>query len=388
MADTVEEVYVWDGTSWVPVVRDDCDLPINSSDDTVTLDGAANTFTVSTGGQEQVAVTDAAATFSGQVQTDKITSKDAAATDAAIQLGANLTVSTGNGGQIQLEPGTSSNHYLRVYDEGSPYGAMLCSRNSANAGFTVRPFKETVSGDYYRAYSVIWDYVAAERDFTNATNDFVLSSYNASSPFCKGDNYFAFNVGGLGNDTDFTLAAAFHANVGFNAAADKDAYNFYSTGTASNRFESELQVPKVVGLAANDAAIELGAHLTVKAGGRNQFRAGGSNCIRTLHVGSESLPALAISDTTTGFFFAPDDSNQYDTNTSGVAFTIANANQGVAAREVLRFQRNGQIVLAEEPTQPNSIATKQTVDDKIWVGTTAEYNAITKNPTTLYCLTD
>ena len=41
------------------------------------------------------------------------------------------------------------------------------------------------------------------------------------------------------------------------------------------------------------------------------------------------------------------------------------------------------------PTQPNSIATKQTVDDKIWVGTTAQYNALaTKNPTTLYCLTD
>ena len=41
------------------------------------------------------------------------------------------------------------------------------------------------------------------------------------------------------------------------------------------------------------------------------------------------------------------------------------------------------------PTQPNSIATKQTVDDKIWVGTTAQYQAISeKNPKTLYCLTD
>ena len=41
------------------------------------------------------------------------------------------------------------------------------------------------------------------------------------------------------------------------------------------------------------------------------------------------------------------------------------------------------------PTAANSIATKKTVDDKIWVGTTAAYNAIaTKNPTTLYCLTD
>ena len=40
------------------------------------------------------------------------------------------------------------------------------------------------------------------------------------------------------------------------------------------------------------------------------------------------------------------------------------------------------------PTQPNSIATKQTVDDKIVVCTSAEYAALVKNPTTLYCLTD
>ena len=41
------------------------------------------------------------------------------------------------------------------------------------------------------------------------------------------------------------------------------------------------------------------------------------------------------------------------------------------------------------PTNPASIATKKIVDDKIWVGTTAAYNALaTKNPTTLYCLTD
>jgi hypothetical protein len=41
------------------------------------------------------------------------------------------------------------------------------------------------------------------------------------------------------------------------------------------------------------------------------------------------------------------------------------------------------------PTDSASIATKKIVDDKIWVGTTAQYNAIaTKNPTTLYCLTD
>ena len=43
------------------------------------------------------------------------------------------------------------------------------------------------------------------------------------------------------------------------------------------------------------------------------------------------------------------------------------------------------------PTAANSIATKKTVDDKIWVGTTAQYLAIPIRdilPTTLYCLTD
>ena len=47
------------------------------------------------------------------------------------------------------------------------------------------------------------------------------------------------------------------------------------------------------------------------------------------------------------------------------------------------------LAINHTPTQPTSIATKQTVDDKIWVGTTAQYNSISpKNPTTLYCLTD
>lgn len=43
------------------------------------------------------------------------------------------------------------------------------------------------------------------------------------------------------------------------------------------------------------------------------------------------------------------------------------------------------------PTDSASIATKKIVDDKIWVGTTAQYLAIPPRdilPTTLYCLTD
>ena len=82
MADTVEQVYVWDGNDWTPVVRDetvektseltndgedgvnpfitaadipavpDKKLPIDSTDGTVVLDSpSADTFSISTGGQ-------------------------------------------------------------------------------------------------------------------------------------------------------------------------------------------------------------------------------------------------------------------------------------------------------------------------------------------------
>ena len=57
----------------------------------------------------------------------------------------------------------------------------------------------------------------------------------------------------------------------------------------------------------------------------------------------------------------------------------------------LSITLQGDIVAADDyvPQQPQSLATKQIVEDKIWVGTTVQYNAlVTKNPTTLYCLTD
>ena len=73
----------------------------------------------------------------------------------------------------------------------------------------------------------------------------------------------------------------------------------------------------------------------------------------------------------------------------------------IKANRLKGYEDNPQIILESQqasliasdgsdytPTQPNSIATKQTVDDKIWVGSTADYMALTKKPTTLYCLTD
>ena len=427
MADTVEQVYVWDGNAWTPVVRDDCELPISSADGTVTLDSpSANIF----------------------------------------------TASTGNAGQIRLEPGQASNNYFRVYDTGSPNGALLCPRNSTVSGLTVRPFKETVSGNAYNVYSTLWDYTNNSVNFTNATKDFIVSTYVATAPRCSGDRFFAFNVGGLDPETDFDLVAGLHLNVAFNPNASKAAYNIHCTGTAPNRLESDLQVPKLVGSAApdSDASIELGANAKIQTEANNSLQLNpAGQAYGILHTArNNSITAHAtrpfiqsvnadknynvrqtVWEYTTIDLLSDDASTPYRLNdyfsqafngkvdvyrgfsvggydpslmqateAVGCYLNVALPNDGrewyslwCAGAAPARFDGDIQttriagsvapdtdasIELGAElltsnhtPTQPNSIATKQTVDDKIWVGTTAEYNAIaTKNPTTLYCLTD
>jgi hypothetical protein len=142
--------------------------------------------------------------------------------------------------------------------------------------------------------------------------------------------------------------------------------------------------------ATGDAEVLLGSSLTVKANNKNQVQVSDTNCLRTLQVGSASKPALAFSDTTTGFFFAPDDANQYNTNGSGVAFTIANANSGISPREIFRVNRTGQILVTDEYNvgSDNVLATKKYVDSRIWKGTQSEYNALSSyDDDILYCIT-
>jgi len=95
MADP-KKVKVFDGTDWVDLKADDPNLPISSTDGTVTLDSpSANTFTVSTGGQERVKVEDAAATFNVQIQTPSVSGL--AANDASIELDANAIIKSETG---------------------------------------------------------------------------------------------------------------------------------------------------------------------------------------------------------------------------------------------------------------------------------------------------
>ncbi len=164
--------------------------------------------------------------------------------------------------------------------------------------------------------------------------------------------------------------------------------------------------PKITGSVApdTDAFIELGANAKITAGtgsyqilknGFHLFQSDGSQSRFTndgrflVNTGSPEAGYLST--------FRQDKLGE----TGIVRFVTANTD-GTASLYVdcdpvtntVGFKTNHQLCVTNvdgsdyTPTQPNSIATKQTVDDKIWVGTTAEYNALTKNPTTLYCLTD
>lgn len=233
------KVYAGDTEGWVSI-GDVSHIPVSSEDGTVVLDSpSANTFTISTGGAERLRITDDAATFSVDIQTSRIVGSAAPDTDAAIQLGANATISTG----------------ALYIDVGNPAKNITIGDNKAGVA----------GGDGVFIMS--------------RTHDLALSS-----------DEIRFNTDWTGGATEPTWVMT------------------TDSGFVGNNQANYIKCGSVAGIADNDASIELGTEL-----------------LTTNHT----------------------------------------------------------------PTQPNSIATKQTVDDKIQVMTTAEYNALaTKNPTTLYCLTD
>lgn len=280
MADTVEQVYVWDGNDWVPVVRDetvsktseltndgedgvnpfitaadipavpDKKLPISSADGTVVLDSpSANTFTISTGGQERAKVT------------DNVTS-----VNNRFLVGTN---------SLQAEMGLLKTD-ASVWDVNQPHAYGL-----GHAVVEAINFKQGTDGTY--------------------------AGYSMSAFRSDGMEQSAF-IGVVSKDTSSSISALGGDVVITTRNDGGTQQELVRLNNEAATFGGDVQTAKIVGPADNDASIELGSEL-----------------LTTNHT----------------------------------------------------------------PTQPNSIATKQTVDDKIQVMTTAEYNALaTKNPTTLYCLTD
>ena len=81
----------WQSLSELAAAQVEPALPISSADGTVVLDSpSANTFTIETGGEERVKVSDTAATFDVDVQTPRIVGL--AANNASIALDATITI--------------------------------------------------------------------------------------------------------------------------------------------------------------------------------------------------------------------------------------------------------------------------------------------------------
>ena len=281
MADTVEEVYVWSGSDWVPVVRDECTLPIESVDGTVVVDGASSVFTVSTGEEERIIANDDG--------------------DAALELGLSAKIFTADLERLKVDEGGRLGVTRTSTDLGTMYGLIDARTNNAK---TLQEQMATSGSLLHRescSYSI--------RNEAKADG-----SYGA----------FVFRVT---NSKNVNQMAGFAVE----ATADSTTPNMVwvvKKTTSSSKIQmmldhdGNLQLPQgrfeassITGLADNDAEILLGSQATLSAGD-----------------GSEYVPNEAA-----------------------------------------------------------SIATKKTVDEKIWVGTTEEYSKIDPSeikPTTLYCLTD
>jgi hypothetical protein len=191
------------------------------------------------------------------------------------------------------------------------------------------------------------------------------------------NTFFVRNDGNVGIGTNgqayerMTIAGSLVQSSGYPAVGAKVSTSFSNDGTGA--------APAVFGFESQIAATGAEGFDRVAHFMANQ--AGGSNTIDN-HIG---FLANVAGGTNAYAFYSTGATPSYFGGTvqtptvKGLADTDAQIDLGA---ELLTTNHT--------PTQPNSIATKQTVDDKIQVMTTAEYNALgaNVNPTTLYCLTD
>ena len=477
MADTVEQVYVWDGNDWVPVVRDetvsntseltndgedginpfitaadipavaDKKLPIDSVDGTVVLDSpSANAFTISTGDEQALYLAR--------------TSSDA----DQLVIGENPPGFQGGVGSAGLHiQGVGSAEIkstLNATGHGAAAGGVI---TYANNGWNIR--------DRQSGGGIIFT--------INPSGDAGTSAFNALG---IGGVNGQIRLGDSGSVASPGITYYDDLDTGISRTAD-DEISIVTGGTSSlivSRLDvtipGELITPRIVGPADNDASIELGADAKITVGASGDYglrvRPDGNIAVGGAGGGTSRLAVqgsvsgsscygvnnLVVYDETvrTAFCFSASASWSGDRQADDTLVLYSNAklNTSVGSADRLTAFRfditdgttaaktnrafftnlneevgkenysffaagtapsnfagdiqcqklvgradpstDASITLAAElltnnhtPTQPNSIATKQTVDDKIWVGTTAQYNALaTKNPTTLYCLTD
>ena len=379
-----EDILINDGDSFVSLSalaaeQVDAKLPIESDDGTVTLDSpSANTFTVATGGTE-----------------------------------------VGRFGATYFRCSSATGNYFYTEQVGNYQaiwiGGKAGSGSSGNVG--IQTAKVTGTDTDGRSMTIV-----------------AGASTGAGLP---GElNFATSNVGSSGSTenqvtTRLKIDNANRILVNTPQAPDATPPNvLYVNGSAIS--SSGVQTPSVSGLADNDASIVFDANCSFLSSGifNFQFKNADNSFGSKINVGYNETSSTGFANIGVGgCYWYLRDSKRFGIGATGINFNanaaanastydwqmepdgtfVANANRGIEAAYITAGRNNSGGTLSTSPkifldgegitavntdgsdytpTQPNSIATKQIVDDKIWVGTTAEYNALTKNPTTLYCLTD
>ena len=362
MADEVTDVYIATETGdagWQSLTSlVEAKLPIESVDGTVTLDSpSANTFAISTGGTERVKVENFAATFNGDIRTSKVVGT-AFSTDASISLGANLAINVFN--QEFLFGGYSAD-----YSGGTICGAGASSNyiwSKADNGFSIASdriaFNSNVSGG---AAGCNWS-METDGNFVGATGAGIEAGFISA-----GRNNAGVAAIGLGVDVTVTAVGQIIVYSGYDA--DYVGDTTCGLGASSNYIWSKSD---------NGLAV---------LGNRIRFNSNESGGIVGCNWSMET------------------DGNFVGATGAGIEVNVISAgrnNAGDSSVELgadFAFSTNGQATLKQNngsayvATSPDSLVTEKLlsdrVDNMIWVGTTAEYQAIgIYNNKTLYCITD
>ena len=284
----------WQSLSELAAAQVEPVLPISSADGTVVLDSpSANTFTIETGGEERVKVSDTAATFDVDVQTARIIGTDAnnasIALDATITIDCNqftpLTVTNNQTGVLIRTRNKDNRQYWHGQDED---GWAVCTRQTIGGVVqAVRSFG--VTGDYelpdWRVYSGGFQAdnwlkspmlkgladnnasieLGAGVTITTNAQELIVSGYTA--------DYSGGTLCGLGASSNYIWSKA---DNGLAICADRIAFNSNVSGGAVGRnwlMETDGALVGSTGAGievstisagrnnAGDASIELGAEL-------------------------------------------------------------------------------------------------------------------------------
>ena len=312
--------------------------------------------------------------FGGGMFTPKITGSTAPNSDASIELGANATISTGGAERVTVQADGKVGMCSTAKGMGSLSGGLKVGTD-ASIGL-----QNVVYGKNANSYGF---FVGVNLDMESATQ-FVAYQSQQPQNYAGADasltKYIDFN------STDATAFVkeqyGFYSNVASRNDTDGSPlvrYQFYASTTAPSYFGGDVQTSRLTGIAANDASIELGANFTATAGSAFfEMRAGG-NCgigtsgetlkakfdvkgtiaakpTATIDKVGSGIPTIINRSMTDGGVYS---GITFFQDVDAVGISIASRSKLIISEDDIRA------VDSYTPTQPNSIATKQYVDDSI-----------------------